>query len=45
METKNSELPGQIYVMLNQNQKLSVLPADFGQLIRTDTEVINFFPT
>ena len=40
VETKNSEIPGQIYVMLNQNQKLRVLPADFGQQIPTGIEVI-----
>jgi len=38
VNTRNSELPGQIYVILNQNQKLSVLPADFGQRIQTNTE-------
>ena len=40
VKIRNSELPGQIHVILNQNQKLSVLPADFGQRILTNTEVI-----
>ena len=40
VKIRNSELPGQIYVILNQNQKLNVLPADFGQRIQTNTEVI-----